>query len=62
MEPKEIPCQVCIRTIAKKPGVKDNNFQVRICSVLCLQHFTVSMVMGLRTWALNFHFDQFHRC
>ncbi len=28
MEPKEIPCQVCIRTIAKKPGVKDNNFQV----------------------------------
>ena len=28
MEPKEIPCQVCIRTIAKKPGIKDNNFQV----------------------------------
>ena len=30
MEPKEIPCQVCIRTIAKKPGIKDNNFQVRV--------------------------------
>ena len=28
MEPKSIPCQVCIRTIAKKPGIKDNNFQV----------------------------------
>jgi len=27
--PKEsIPCQVCVRTIAKKPGFKDNNFQV----------------------------------
>ncbi|XP_052800946.1 cytoskeleton-associated protein 5-A-like isoform X2 [Mya arenaria] len=23
-----IPCQVCIRTIIKKPGIKDNNFQV----------------------------------
>ncbi|KAL4225289.1 Cytoskeleton associated protein 5 [Mactra antiquata] len=23
-----IPCQVCIRTVAKKPGFKDNNFQV----------------------------------
>jgi cytoskeleton-associated protein 5 len=25
-----IPCQVCVRTLAKKPGFKDNNFQVHI--------------------------------
>ena len=24
----EIPCQVVIKTITKKPGLKDNNFQV----------------------------------
>ena len=24
----EIPCQVVIRTVTKKPGLKDNNFQV----------------------------------
>lgn len=23
-----IPCQVCVRSLAKKPGFKDNNFQV----------------------------------
>ncbi|XP_064635641.1 cytoskeleton-associated protein 5-like isoform X2 [Lineus longissimus] len=28
MEKKEIPCQALVRTIAKKPGLKDNNFQV----------------------------------
>lgn len=28
MSSDEIPCQVVVKTIAKKPGLKDNNFQV----------------------------------
>jgi cytoskeleton-associated protein 5 len=28
MEKKEIPCQALVRILAKKPGLKDNNFQV----------------------------------
>ena len=28
MSREEIKCQVVVKTICKKPGIKDNNFQV----------------------------------
>ncbi|XP_060608176.1 cytoskeleton-associated protein 5-A-like, partial [Ruditapes philippinarum] len=33
-----IPCQVCVRTLAKKPGFKDNNFQVLKLRIELLSH------------------------
>lgn len=33
-----IPCQVCVRTITKKPGIKDNNFQVLKLKVDLVAH------------------------
>ena len=30
MSKEEIPCQVCVRTVTKKPGLKETNFQVHI--------------------------------
>lgn len=34
----EIPCQVCIRTITKKPGLKETNFQVMKLKVELVSH------------------------
>ena len=28
MAREDIPCQACVRTVCKKPGLKENNFQV----------------------------------
>ena len=29
MSPNEVPCQICVRAVNKKPGLKETNFQVR---------------------------------
>ncbi|GFO33537.1 cytoskeleton-associated protein 5 [Plakobranchus ocellatus] len=36
----DIPCQVCIRTICKKPGLKDTNFQVLKLKLELVAHLT----------------------
>ena len=30
MTPSEIPCQICVRAVNKKPGLKETNFQVGV--------------------------------
>ena len=38
MAPGDIPCQICVRAVNKKPGLKEANFQVGmvICELDCL--------------------------
>ena len=37
MAPGDIPCQICVRAVNKKPGLKEANFQVSIV-LGCLQY------------------------
>ena len=38
MTKDEIPCQVCVRTVTKKPGLKETNFQVMKLKVEMISH------------------------
>lgn len=40
MSKDEIPCQAVVKTVAKKPGLKDNNFQVSSSLLQSLQLLT----------------------